>query len=147
MSFVFGEKECSLSALCTYLYYANFKQLASINRDIAFPNDLLKTTPLCSSITFTWVHIFPEGTPGGGGRRQRKFPAVIVPHPGPCLIDLWTGQLVARNAVVEDDPAASSGKSIKVRSGVTGHDMRLAAVPSTTLTFRLSFTLVFANLR
>lgn len=62
------------------------------------------------------MNVFPEGASGGGGRRQTKSLAAIVPHPGPCLIDLWTGQVVARNAVVEDvGPVAAPGKSIKVQ--------------------------------
>lgn len=81
------------------------------------------------------VYIFLEGTPGGGGGRQRKCPTAIVPHPGPCLIDLWTGHVVARNAVVEDDGlTAASGKPlIKVRSRKTRYQTWLVAVPATTL--------------
>ncbi|CAM9144435.1 unnamed protein product, partial [Scytosiphon promiscuus] len=50
---------------------------------------------------------------GGRGRRKRKSPASMVPHPGPCLIDLWTGQTVARNAV-EVSSSSTSGRIVKV---------------------------------
>lgn len=58
-----------------------------------------------------------SGVSGIGRRRKRLRAAVIVPHPGPCLIDLWTGQVVARNAEAAsaNPPSSSLGKNVKVR--------------------------------
>ncbi|CAM9172683.1 unnamed protein product [Ascophyllum nodosum] len=42
----------------------------------------------------------------GGGRRERKRPSAVASRPGPCLIDMWTGRVVARNPV-EADPRCS----------------------------------------
>ena len=61
-----------------------------------------------------------DGSGGGGMGKQRKRlrAATTVPHPGPCLIDLWTGQVVARNAETEGDNSSSrsSGKIVKVQN-------------------------------
>lgn len=71
------------------------------------------------------MYVAPERTlnddSGSGGvarQRKRLRAAATVPHPGPCLIDLWTGQVVARSAEAEvsSPPASSSGKkTVKVR--------------------------------
>ncbi|CAM9196384.1 unnamed protein product, partial [Ectocarpus sp. 12 AP-2014] len=48
-------------------------------------------------------------TSTGGTRRLRTRPAALVPRSSPCLIDLWTGKIVARNAL-ETSPLSPSGR-------------------------------------
>eukprot|EP00903_Cladosiphon_okamuranus_P019584 g18012.t1 len=84
-----------------------------------------------------------DGSGGGGMRTQKKRLRApgIVPHPGPCLIDLWTGQMVARNAETESasQTSSSSGKTVKVDDiadravlNQITHVMVDRAIPTTT---------------
>lgn len=76
-------------------------------------------------------------TSTGGTRRVRTRPAGLVPRASPCLIDLWTGKIVARNAL-ETSPLSPSGKAIKARS-LFFSGRRVALWSSTTKSSILRF--------